>query len=92
MKFKELNEAVRVKEERKIFWSDLQKACIENKLFTVGDNEQFKDLYKLCDKYPTDDIIYEISKMIYDCSVDQTIENIMFIIGNSVVKRFYTVR
>lgn len=58
---------MRVRQIRKIDESKLRNMCIKNNWYTVGNNEEYADMFKMCQR---DNIstqwIYKIAKNIYE--------------------------
>lgn len=75
-----------IKENR--FWSveSVRQACINNDLYTCGDNEEYEHMLSWVKRlYPNTENLYFIAKNIQQHSGDQTISNIMFILEKEAV-------
>lgn len=70
----------------------VRKACIDNDLFTLGDNEEYGQMLLLVSKlYPNTENLYSIAKMIEKYSEEQTIANIMTILEKEAITTTYEI-
>ena len=70
----------------------VQQACIANKLYTRGDNEAYMEMLATVDIiYPSYENLYLIAKDILEHSIDQTINNIMYILENEAVVTMFSI-
>lgn len=75
-------------------WSadSVRKVCIENNLYTAGDNEEYGHMLDWVGRlYPNTENIYFIADDIYRHSENQTISNIMFVLANYAVITCYEI-
>ncbi len=75
-------------------WSadSVRKVCIENNLYTAGDNEDYEHMLDWVGRlYPSTENIYFIADDIYRHSENQTISNIMFVLANHAVITCYEI-
>lgn len=72
---------------------DVRCMCIRNDLYTHGTNRDYEAMFDIVrsNPHPTLDNIYQVADDINRHSEDQTITNIMFLLSNSVVRRFYDI-
>lgn len=76
------------------FWHsmDVRNACIENDLYTCGDNSEYEEMLDMVRNLePTMENLYAVAKNICDHSKHQTITNVMFILENNVVKTCFEI-
>lgn len=76
------------------YWSasDVRGACIDNDLYTAGDNEQYsKMLNYVRDNPPTLENLYRVACDICEHSKRQSITNIMFILENNAVMKCFSI-
>ena len=55
----------KLKEVKKITWQELRTLCIKNEWYTLGTNEEYEKLLKMCDKKPTTKTIQLMAEDIY---------------------------
>lgn len=75
--------------------SDIRSLCMDKDWYTAGDVQSYSKMLDYVDvTTPTVKAIYKVAKDIFEHTgnTDYTIENIMFEIGNYVVKRLYTIQ
>lgn len=78
----------------KRFWTrgSVRSACVNNNLYTGGDNEEYEHMLDWVDRmYPNTENLYFIAKNIYCHSADQTITNIMFILEQEAIYTTYEI-
>ena len=64
----------------------IQRACINNDLYTVGDNEDYEHMLSQARRlYPNTENLYFIADDIVKHSEDQTVTNVMFILEREAV-------
>lgn len=84
---------LKIVEERMWDAYSVRDVCIKNGLYTKGDVRAYDKMLQITEHYkPTDTMIYEVAKDIFEHSDGQTLENVMFLIGNEAVRRFYSVK
>ena len=69
-------------------WSpaSVRKACIDNDLYTRGDNEDYEHMLDWVRRlYPNTENLYFIAEDIVKHSKDQTVTNVMYILANNAV-------
>ena len=85
-----------IREEKKWWSSEIRNMCIENGWYTAGDIKAYSDMLEFVEEHePTTDNIFRVAADILEhTSPDeqQTIENIMFVIANDVVKTFFEIQ
>ena len=75
-------------ESRKFNIVGIRNTCIENHLFTRGDNATYAGMIRLAkETVPTPEGLYKVATVIADHS-DETVENVMFLLANFAV--YYT--
>ena len=79
-------------------WSswDVRNMCVRENFYTCGNNEDYSKMLDYVNEHknPEDMDIYIVAKDILkhtDENLCQTMENIMFILANDVVKYFYNI-
>lgn len=83
---------MKIKEYRTWSVVDVRAMCIRENLFTCGTNDEYDDMFKLVrDLEPTVDNIYAVAKSINDHSEYNTVENIMYMLANDVVRYGYEI-
>ncbi|MBQ4447447.1 MAG: hypothetical protein II897_04050 [Clostridia bacterium] len=66
--------------------SSVRNACVNNDLYTLGDNEDYEHMLDWVDRlYPTYEQMLKIAKDIFEHSKDQTITNVMYILEKEAV-------
>lgn len=69
----------KIKETRKMYQSDLINLCLKHHWYTLGDNEDYRNLLKLTDEEITTQILLEMANDIKSHSnTELEVENIMF--------------
>ena len=64
----------------------VRRACINNDLYTRGDNEDYDHMLQWVRRlYPNTENMYFIAQDICEHSEDQTIANVMFILENEAI-------
>ena len=87
-----MNMKTSVVEHRTWSATDIRIACIENNLYTRGNNEEYDRMFEYAlSNDPTPEVLYAVAKDIYAHSVEQSITNIMCILANEVVRYSYTI-
>jgi len=69
-------------------WSpaSVRNACIDNDLYTRGDNEDYEHMLDWVSRlYPNVENLYFIAEDIVKHSANQTVTNVMFILANDAV-------
>lgn len=75
-------------------WSvvDVRAMCIRENLYTEGSNEQYDAMFRMVNALtPTVENIYKVAKDINSHSEFQTVENIMCMLANDVVRYGYEI-
>lgn len=76
----------KIKANRIWNFGNIRAACIRNKLYAYGTNEDYNNLANFINNYkPTYENIYKAAYDIYTHSDGQTITNIMYIIEQECV-------
>ena len=66
--------------------SKVRQVCIDNDLYTCGDNEDYSNMLDCVrDSYPDTENLYLIAMDIQKHSKGQTITNIMYLLANHAV-------
>ena len=66
--------------------STVRSVCIDNDLYTRGDNEDYEHMLSWVRRlYPNTENLYFIAEDIVKHSVGQTITNVMYILANDAV-------
>ena len=66
--------------------SKVRQVCIDNDLYTSGDNEDYSNMLDCVrDFYPDTENLYLIAMDIYKHSKGQTVTNIMYLLENKAV-------
>lgn len=69
---------------------DLRSACISNHFYTCGTNEEYERLLlSLEELEPTLENMQKVAEDILEHSEDQTLLNIMWVLGNQVIRTSY---
>lgn len=79
--------------ETKMWDADsVRNCCIRHQLYTCGSMQEYNIMLNMIkDLEPSNKNIYKVAQDILSHSDDdQSIENIMFLLGNEVVKTFYS--
>lgn len=64
----------------------VQQACINNDLYTAGDNEDYEHMLSWVRRlYPDTENLYFVAEDIVKHSKDQTVTNVMFILEQEAV-------
>lgn len=72
--------------------SSVRDVCIGNDLYTCGTIKEYEKMLSIVDENEPDTwTIYRVAKDILEHSEGQTITNIMFLLRNRAVQRFYEV-
>lgn len=80
---------MKITENRKFNLAGIRRTCIENNLFTCGDDAAYQGMLNLAgDTIPTPEGLYKVATFIADHSDDETVENVMFLLANNAV--YYT--
>ena len=83
---------MKIIETRQWTAEDVRKVCIENNLYTRGDNAEYsRMLDKVENIYPGNESIYAVAKDIMTHSEGQTVTNIMFLLANNAVKTYFEI-
>lgn len=75
-------------------WSadSVRRVCIENDLFTCGDNDEYSHMLEWVERlYPNTENIHYIAKIILRNSKDQAIGNVMYLLANKAVVTTYEI-
>lgn len=85
---------MQIKEIR--IWSsiDVRNLCVENKWYGCGNSEEYDDMLKYIDnhKHPSiSDIFYIAKNILNHTDIEETVENIMCMIANDVIKYYYEI-
>ena len=79
---------MKIIESRKFNIEGIRKTCIENHLFTRGDDAAYAGMIHLAkETVPTPEGLFKVATVIADHS-DETVENVMFLLANFAV--YYT--
>lgn len=69
---------------------DLRSACISNNFYTGGTNEEYERLLLSLDELElTLENMQKVAEDILEHSEDQTLLNIMWVLGNQVIRTSY---
>lgn len=92
-----------IKSEKNWKSYDVRKVCVENNWYTHGTVEEYENMLNMVDNFrPSDLRIFLVALDIFNHSNQnywirdggltetEAIESIMFVLGNDVVKTFYT--
>ena len=83
---------MKIKEYRTWFVEDVRAMCIREHLFTCGINAEYDAMFKLVRNLePTVDNIHWVANYINDHSEYNTVENIMGMLANGVVRYGYEI-
>lgn len=75
-------------------WSaeSVRQVCIENNLYTRGNNKEYSAMLDKVEKnYAGNEAIYAIAKDIMEHSEGQTVTNIMFLLANKAVTTIFEI-
>ena len=75
-------------------WSaeSVRQVCIENNLYTRGNNKEYSAMLDKVEKnYAGNKAIYAIAKDIMEHSEGQTVTNIMFLLANKAVTTIFEI-
>lgn len=78
----------------KRFWNarNVKEVCIDNKLYTCGDNESYNAMLNRVDECsPTTENLYLIAVDIAKHSTFRGIESIMYMLENGAVKTYFSI-
>lgn len=83
-----------MKTKFKMYRDDVRTMCIKNEMCTKCNCKQYDELLNQCNfEFKNFEIVkiklYEIAKLIYNYSNEQTIENIMFCLMRDCVLTFF---
>ena len=76
------------------FWdmNDLRSACIRNDFYTCGNNEEYERLLLSIRKIePSLENMQKVAEDILEHSEGQTLTNILWVLGNEVIRMSYRV-
>lgn len=83
---------MKFKEYRSWSVTDVRAMCIRENLYTEGTNEQYGAMFRMVnDLTPTVENIYKVAKDINSHSEFQSVENIMCMLANDVVRYGYEI-
>ena len=84
--------ALKIKETKKWDGESVRAVCINNRLYTRGNSEDYDKMLNQVDRVTPDlDNIFHIAEDIMEHSEDQTLSNIMFLLANKAVTTFYDI-
>ena len=82
-----------ITEEKVITADDVRSCCIKHNLYTMGTCRDYDFMLNFIDVqgYSLKNL-YEIAEDICKYSEDQTVENVMFLLGKDAVRTFYHIK
>lgn len=80
---------MKIIEEKMIHKECVRECCIKNHLYTEGTCEEYKYMLNLADKKYSLENLFKIASNICEHSKNQTIQNVMFLLGEDAVITFY---